>query len=151
GRTVFIHNANNRELITLVECIRATGEVIPPLIIVKAATIIDVSEKAWTTNKLGFGWLKHFDEHTKRKVVRTHRLLISDSHESHNSLVFQNYCKDNNTVTLSKPPHSSHLLQPLDVGCFTPLKQAYGRQVEALMRSQINHITKQEFLPCFKR
>ncbi|EMD86825.1 hypothetical protein COCHEDRAFT_1058534, partial [Bipolaris maydis C5] len=32
GRTVFIHNANNRELVTLVECIRATGEVIPPLI-----------------------------------------------------------------------------------------------------------------------
>ncbi|EDU45984.1 multidrug resistance protein fnx1 [Pyrenophora tritici-repentis Pt-1C-BFP] len=41
GRTVFIHNANNRELITLVECIRATGEVIPPLIIVKAATVME--------------------------------------------------------------------------------------------------------------
>ena len=49
------------------------------------------------------------------------------------------------------PPHSSHLLQPLDVGCFAPLKKAYGRQVESLMRTQINHITKQEFLPCFKR
>ena len=81
----------------------------------------------------------------------THRLLIIDGHESHNSLDFQNYCKDNNIVTLYMPPHSSHLLQPLDVGCFAPLKQAYGRQVESLMRSQINHITKQEFLPCFKR
>ncbi|KAH4800714.1 hypothetical protein HBH61_206670 [Parastagonospora nodorum] len=25
------------------------------------------------------------------------------------------------------PPHSSHLLQPLDVGCFAPLKKAYRR------------------------
>jgi hypothetical protein len=49
------------------------------------------------------------------------------------------------------PPHSSHLLQPLDVGCFAPLKKAYRRQVEALMRSRISHVTKQEFLPCFKR
>ncbi|KAH5821610.1 hypothetical protein HBI93_105910 [Parastagonospora nodorum] len=34
------------------------------------------------------------------------------------------------------PPHSSHLLQPLDV---------------ELMRNWITHITKLKFLPCFKR
>ncbi|KAF2741605.1 DDE-domain-containing protein [Sporormia fimetaria CBS 119925] len=48
------------------------------------------------------------------------------------------------------PSHSSHLLRPLDVGCFSPLKKAYGRQVEGLRRNHINHITKLEFLPCFK-
>lgn len=48
------------------------------------------------------------------------------------------------------PPHSSHLLQPLDVGCFGPLKTVYGRQIETLMRLHINHITKLEFLPVFK-
>ncbi|KAF1922766.1 uncharacterized protein M421DRAFT_409684 [Didymella exigua CBS 183.55] len=31
------------------------------------------------------------------------------------------------------PPHLSHLLQPLDVGCFAPLKKAYRRQAEDLM------------------
>ena len=48
------------------------------------------------------------------------------------------------------PPHSSHLLQPLDVGCFSPLKVAYSRQIENLMRLRINHITKLEFFPAFK-
>ena len=48
------------------------------------------------------------------------------------------------------PPHSSHLLQPLDVGCFSPLKRAYSRKVESLIRNHINHITKLEFLPAFK-
>ena len=48
------------------------------------------------------------------------------------------------------PPHSSHLLQPLDVGCFSPLKRAYSREVESLIRNHINHITKLEFLPAFK-
>ena len=48
------------------------------------------------------------------------------------------------------PAHSSHLLQPLDVGCFSPLKRAYGRQVEGLIRDHINHITKLEFLPAFR-
>ena len=48
------------------------------------------------------------------------------------------------------PTHSSHLLQLLNVGCFGPLKKAYGDEVNKLMRNQINHITKQEFLPCFR-
>jgi hypothetical protein len=48
------------------------------------------------------------------------------------------------------PPHSSYLLQLLDVGCFSPLKRAYSREIEALIRHYINHITKLEFLPAFK-
>jgi hypothetical protein len=48
------------------------------------------------------------------------------------------------------PPHSSHLLQPLDVSCFSPLKLAYSSKIEGLMRSRINHITKLEFLLAFK-
>lgn len=48
------------------------------------------------------------------------------------------------------PPHSSHLLQPLNIGCFSPLKRAYSREIEALIRYNINHITKLKFLPAFK-
>jgi hypothetical protein len=47
------------------------------------------------------------------------------------------------------PSHSSHLLQPLDIGCFSPLKTAYGRQIEKLIRCRIHHVTKLEFLPAF--
>jgi hypothetical protein len=77
-------------------------------------------------------------------------MLIIDGHESHNSAEFQQYCKDQKIISLCMPAHSSHLLQPLDVGCFSPLKKAYGDEVNKLMRNRINHITKQEFLPCFK-
>jgi hypothetical protein len=156
----------NREWATVIQGINATGWTIPPFIILKARHhlsswykdgdiphdwVIGVSENGWTTNELGLAWLKHFDEHTKTKKVGANRLLIIDGHESHNSLDFQKYCKDHGIITICMPPHSSHLLQPLDVGCFAPLKQAYGRQVESLMRTQISHITKQEFLSCFKR
>jgi hypothetical protein len=33
---------------------------------------------------------------------------------------------------------------------FSPLKRAYSREVESLIRHHINHITKLEFLPAFK-
>jgi hypothetical protein len=155
----------NREWTTVVQGINAMGWAIPPFIIFQGKHhlsawykegslphdwVIGVSENGWTTNKLGLQWLKHFDEHTKRRVIGAHRLLIIDGHESHDSLEFQQYCKDNKIITICMPPHSSHLLQPLDVGCFSPMKKAYGRQAEDLMRNKITHITKLEFLPCFK-
>lgn len=49
------------------------------------------------------------------------------------------------------PPHSSHLLQPLDVGCFSVLKRSYGRLVEEKMGLGINHIDKQEFLSLYQQ
>ena len=47
------------------------------------------------------------------------------------------------------PAHSSHLLQPLDVACFGPLKQAYRKEVEKRMGLGINHIDKDEFLTIY--
>ena len=49
------------------------------------------------------------------------------------------------------PSHSSHLLQPLDVGCFSVLKRVYGQRVEELMRLGVNHIDKLEFLPLYQQ
>ena len=46
--------------------------------------------------------------------------------------------------------HSSHLLQPLDVACFGPLKRRYGDAVLALARNCTNHIRKERFLPVFE-
>jgi hypothetical protein len=48
------------------------------------------------------------------------------------------------------PSYLLHLLQPLNVGCFAPLKLAYRRQAKKAMRNQINYITKAEFLLYFK-
>lgn len=48
------------------------------------------------------------------------------------------------------PPRSSYILQPLDVGCFSPLKHSYRRQIETFTQNRLNHITKLEFLSVFK-
>jgi FtsZ-binding cell division protein ZapB len=98
---------------------------------------------------MGLEWLKHFDEHTVNRSVGTYRLLILDGHESHHSADFEAYCKEKKIIPLCMPPHSSHLLQPLDVGCFGPLKKAYGREIEHLIRRRITHITKVTFFPAF--
>jgi hypothetical protein len=47
------------------------------------------------------------------------------------------------------PAHSSHLLQPLDVGCFSPLKRAYSKLIEQKRCLGYNHIDKLDFLKAY--
>lgn len=95
-------------------------------------------------------WIRHFDKHTRTRTKGPYRLLILDGHESHISAEFELYCKDNGIITLSMPPHSSHLLQPLDVALYSPLKRAYSKEIELFIKASINHIIKLEFFIAFK-
>jgi hypothetical protein len=47
------------------------------------------------------------------------------------------------------PPHASHLLQPLYVGCFAVLKRSYGTRVAEYTRLGIDSIEKDDFLDIF--
>ncbi len=147
----------NREWVSIIQGINSYGWAIPPFIIFKGQNhlpawyedsglpqdgVITLSENGWTTNDIGYEWIQHFDKHTRRRTVGKYRLLIIDGHESHISAQFQQYCQENDIITLCMPPHSSHLLQPL--------KASYGKQIENLVRVRINHITKLEFLPAFR-
>jgi hypothetical protein len=73
-----------------------------------------------------------------------------DGHESHSSHEFHKYCEEEKIIVLYMPAHSSHLLQPLDVGCFSPLKRAYSDEISSLARYGTKQIKKEAFLPAFK-
>ena len=47
-------------------------------------------------------------------------------------------------------PYLSHILQLLDVVCFSPLKREYSQRVRDLARRRVFHINKEGFLPAFK-
>src|ERR1700761_61426 len=155
----------NREWVTVIQGVNSQGWAVPPFVIVAGKNhlsswyqnsgfppdwVIGVTENGWTTNEKGMDWIQHFDKNTRPRPIGGYRLLILDGHESHHSDEFEEYCKENNIITLCMPPHSSHILQPLDVGCFGPLKKSYGRQIEHLMRQQYTHITKEDFIPAFR-
>lgn len=76
-------------------------------------------------------------------------MLVLDGHGSHLTPQFDQICTENDIIPICMPPHSSHLLQPLDVSCFAVLKRAYGRIVEDKMRLGINHIDKLDFLAAY--
>ena len=57
------------------------------------------------------------------------RFLIVDGHGSHTSDESMTTCYLNKFYSLFTPAHISHVLQPLDFGCFSSLKAAYRRLV----------------------
>ena len=62
-----------------------------------------------------------------------YRLLILDGHGSHTTAGFDRFCIEKKIILLYMPPYSSHLLQPLDVSCFAPLKHLYNQRVQEEM------------------
>ena len=117
-----------------------------------AGWTIGLSDNGWTTDALGLQWLVNvFDPATATRSLGRHRLLILDGHGSHATAEFDRACYERSIITLCIPPHSSHLLQPLDVGCFSPLKRAYSNALTESIRLGFNHIDKREFLSTYKQ
>jgi hypothetical protein len=53
-------------------------------------------------------------------------------------------------MPFSMPPHVTHLLQPLDVVVFQPLKHYYTKALNIIVRDRLTNITKIEFLSCIE-
>lgn len=111
---------------------------------------LNVSPNGWTSNEIGVDWLqKHFIPHVKSQKKGKHCLLVLDGHHSHLTATFDKICQENNIIPICMPPHASHLLQPLDDGCFAVLKHSYGRRVAEYTRLGIDSIEKDDFLDIF--
>ena len=74
-----------------------------------------------------------------------------DGYSSYVNLDFMLICKQNNIHIVFLPAHSSHVLQPLDLSVFSPLKTRYRRYIADLAYlDDAAPIKKQRFIQCYK-
>ena len=66
------------------------------------------------------------------------------------SIQFAEYCETHKIIPLCLPPHSTHLLQPLDVGIFSPLARAYKKRLYDFAFYGAVNITKPKFLEYYQ-
>jgi hypothetical protein len=64
--------------------------------------------------------------------------LILDGHISHTTFDVIKTAKDNNVVMIRLPSHSTHILQPLDLCVFGPLKKFWS-QILQNFETEHNH------------
>jgi hypothetical protein len=136
--STFVTSPEDREWVSIIECITAAGDTLPPAIIFKGENVQTswlpnnypswlyiCSKKGWTNNFIGLRWLEEVYLPATSPPRGKNRLLIVDGHGSHETAEFMLKCLQNNVYLFFLPPHSSHELQPLDVACFAPLKARY--------------------------
>lgn len=87
---------------------------------------ISVSPNGWTDQELGATWLQNdFDPATRDKAAGQYRLLILDGHNSHCTFTLCKYATDRKIIIICLPSHTTHALQPCDVGAFGLLAQSW--------------------------
>ena len=132
-KTPYVRQDGTREMVTLIEAVTASGYIFPTFLITKGKQHTygefgnlrkedsDIrfakSTKGWTDDKFGYEWLCQVYEPYSRQWISgdEKRLLILDGHVSHVNLKFITFCIEHNIFVFCLPPHSTHLLQPLDV------------------------------------
>jgi hypothetical protein len=148
-----------RTMVTAVECISADGRALLPLIVWPASTHrsnwttyptpgwhYGFSDNGYNDSKICLEWLTRvFNPQTRGLANGKPRVLICDGFGTHETLEILEFCLSNNIILCRLPSHTSHKLQPCDVGVFAPLKMAYRDEVERLNRAGIDAIGKEHF------
>ena len=87
-------------------------------------TLFGNSESGWINSQLFVEWFAFFIKNipSARPV-----LLVQDGHGSHVSIEIIEMARANDVTLLCLPAHTSHILQPLDVGVFKLLKTSFNK------------------------
>ena len=147
-----------RDWVTIVEAISGGAKVLPPLIIFNANAhlmgyhtnivmeekedaFFATSPKVYTNTDITFQWFQEVFEPRTQPMngINQYPILVLDSHSTHvENYEFIKYAIDHNIhlLLVCLPSHSTHVLQPLDVGIFSTLTTYYKQELEDRVRQQ---------------
>ncbi|KJZ70720.1 hypothetical protein HIM_09904 [Hirsutella minnesotensis 3608] len=156
----------NRESATDIEAISASGECLPPFLILSGQmhmsswyhvagldpdTAIRPTPNGYSNDEISLEWLQYFEKHSAKTSKSSKRLLILDCHGSHHTRQFIQYCDEHGIIPFGMSPNLTHVLQPLDVVVFQPLKHYHAKALDVMIRGGLVSITKTEFLSCIQQ
>ncbi|XP_071095494.1 uncharacterized protein [Haliotis cracherodii] len=101
-----------------------------------------VSETGWSNTDIFQRWLTgHFVKYAKVGGDKK-TLLLYDGHRSHITPHLIDYAVDQGIILFVLPPHTSHVLQPMDVGCFGPFTQIFSSECRKWQRSNSGTVNR---------
>lgn len=134
----------------------ALGHQIPPFFVFPGARMIPelmngktpgtagvMSSSGWSNSEIFAQYMKkHFLTYCQGRNVDDTILVLYDGHRSHVSLGLIEWAKQNSIVLFVLPPHTSHVLQPMDIGCFGPLQLKYNQGCSKFARMHHRVVTR---------
>ena len=138
--------SGDKAQMTVLACVCAIGYSMPPMVIFDRkrlkpdhtkgeipGTIYGLSSNGWIDGELFEEWFtRHFLIHIP--AIRP-VLLLLDGHSSHYMPSLIQKAAKEEIIIFCLPPHTTHLLQPLDQTCFSPLKRYWNKECQKYMSS----------------
>ena len=135
----------DKSKVTVLACCNAAGYVIPPFVIFDrktlkpelilggvSGTMYGLSSNGWIDSDLIEQWFEH---HFLAHAPPTRPLLLLlDGHSSHFKPSFVRRAAEEQVGVFCLPPHTTHLTQPLDKGCFGPLKMYWREECQMYLK-----------------
>ncbi|XP_066526699.1 uncharacterized protein [Hoplias malabaricus] len=150
AKHIYQQAPGTQDHVSVLACFNAAGEDIPPFIIFAKHfpggpytqggppnALYGKSPAGHIDRDLFQRWFEHFLRHARKERPL---LLIFDGHKSHLAPEVIEAAKREDVVLLCLPPHCSHVLQPLDVGFFGPLKAEFAKMASNLCHFKNSYI-----------
>ncbi|KAJ8931636.1 hypothetical protein NQ314_015430 [Rhamnusium bicolor] len=156
----FFHAAKGREITA-----NAAGSFAPPMIVFsyeRVPSYVSASVPSnWGIGRSDTGWMcgaTFFEYITniflpwlQENNIKRPILFFVDGHVSHMTLHLSRFCSANGIELFALYPNSTHLLQPMDVAVFRPLKNFWKKEVKKWRMANCgNKLQKHHFAPIFK-
>ncbi|KAJ8965729.1 hypothetical protein NQ314_003935 [Rhamnusium bicolor] len=116
--------------------------------------IFGKSDKGWMTGETFFEYIANdFNKWLIQEGIPKPVIVFIDGHKSHMSLSLSEFCDANGIILYALPPNTTHMLQPVDVSVFRPLKQEWRTTVRRWLNKHENvnsSVTKFNFCTLFE-
>ncbi|XP_063622933.1 uncharacterized protein LOC134795010 [Cydia splendana] len=89
------------------------------------------TDKGWMTGEAFYEYIGNvFIPYLKEKEIALPVILFLDGHKSHLTMHLSTLCRENGIIVVALVPNTTHMMQPLDVAVFFPLKQKWRKLVK---------------------
>ena len=157
--------SKNKTQITVLACASASGNYSKPFVIypsLKSPRInfsgvneadfeVGFTPNGWITCDSFFSWLANCFYPSIRDKVEFPFVMFMDGHSAHINLAVSDFCKDHGIILYCLPAHSSHILQPLDIVVFGPIKAEWNNQLNHFRVNYKVAMTKSHFFQVFDK
>ena len=164
SKHVYSLSSGSRQQVTLLACISATGQYLPPSLIYPYKrdptfnklegfkyAFFNKSDNGWINEGIFLSFLRDtFIPHIEKERIQKPVLLFVDEHTSHKSLEISELCSKNGVILYCLKAHASHLTQPLDQAVFSPMKAAWQEAVRKHVNKTMEAVTLRTFAQVLK-
>ncbi len=156
-------STGDKSQVTVLACCSAAGYTMPPMAIFDRKTLkpemtigevpgtmYGLSSSGWVDTELFELWFNH--HFLAYAPPARPLLLLLDGHSSHYQPGIVKKAAEEQVIIFCLPPHTTHLTQPLDKGCFGPLKMFWREECQMYLASNPGKVvTRFQFCQLFSR